>query len=317
MKVTFPPFVDSLFPVILESDVAFPNPDCPLEVRELHQYFQPGRHCHKDFMELVLVTGGRAMHAVGNTSYPIGIGDLLIIPEGVFHQYYKIADLRYFNILFDPVKLELPLADFSSVPGASQLLGQNFKNNKQQSSFHLTAEDFEKTRLMAHNLHNTLVQKIPGMKFSAKAQLMMILDFLARCLVKSRQHIPPKDVTRLSILAQELELKYPQAWTIADMCKITKLSRPILFREFQKVFNTTPMDYLLSVRMRHAGMMLANNTKSISEIAIDCGFTDSSYFILRFRKRFGMTPRDFRLNTAEKLSSPTKEDFSPAGNQTE
>ena len=40
--------------------------------------------------------------------------------------------------------------------------------------------------------------------------------------------------------------------------------------------------------------------KNVTETAIDCGFCDSSYFILMFRKKFGITPKDYKRKTNNK-----------------
>lgn len=282
---------------VLPPEIAFPNMDFPLTVREVHQYFVYGSHSHSGFLELVLVTGGMATHYFGKTRHPISVGDLLVIPEGVKHGYDTIADLRYYNILFNPQKLGLPINELALVPGAEELL--NLKNVPNPGGYcHLSTENFEKARLMALELHNIQARQIHGMRFAAIGQLMVLLDFLCRCFAESIQYEPPEKVHRLSQLVDEMESKYTANWDIGDMCRITHLSRPILFREFQKIYNTSPMDYLLNIRMRHACLLLTGSAFSVGEIAAACGFTDSSYFILRFRKRTGMTPRQFRLLSA-------------------
>jgi len=280
--------------LLLSEADAFPDPDFPLEVKEVHQYFQHKFHAHRNFTEMVLITNGRGVHYIDNFRHPIGVGDLLIVPEGIVHRYESLIDLRYFNILFNPARLNIPMQDLHTVPGAEDLFPRPKASKLQRCFCHLKPEAFEKARIMSRELHTTLAKKIPGMRFSAQAQFMLLLDFLCRGFADSFKYEPTTDVTRLSKLAEELENKFSRQWSVEDMCKITKLSRPILYREFKKIFNTSPMDYLLSVRMRHACIMLTQGSQSIGEIAIQCGFTDSSYFILRFRKRTGMTPRDFR-----------------------
>ena len=57
------------------------------------------------------------------------------------------------------------------------------------------------------------------------------------------------------------------------------------------------MDYLKRVRMRAACEMLLFYDKKISEIANECGFSDSSYFCKVFKENVGMTPASYRRKT--------------------
>lgn len=48
----------------------------------------------------------------------------------------------------------------------------------------------------------------------------------------------------------------------------------------------------------------ANASQSVSEIAFRCGFNDAAHFSRAFRERFGLSPREFRRQEAERLADP-------------
>jgi AraC-like DNA-binding protein len=50
--------------------------------------------------------------------------------------------------------------------------------------------------------------------------------------------------------------------------------------------------------MRNAGKLIAGNRADVSGTAAMTGFSDSSYFTSRFKKFFGMTPREYRAAAA-------------------
>ena len=59
--------------------------------------------------------------------------------------------------------------------------------------------------------------------------------------------------------------------------------------------STTPGSYITQKRLTLAQQLLvAERYRSVTEIAFDCGFEDSSYFCKRFRRKFGVSPRHFR-----------------------
>jgi AraC-like DNA-binding protein len=58
---------------------------------------------------------------------------------------------------------------------------------------------------------------------------------------------------------------------------------------------TTPVAYINSRRLALAGQKLAMDSKtSITQVAFDCGFTDSAYFARRFHDHFGLSPSQYR-----------------------
>ncbi|MCW0218059.1 MAG: AraC family transcriptional regulator [Prosthecobacter sp.] len=67
-----------------------------------------------------------------------------------------------------------------------------------------------------------------------------------------------------------------------------------LQRRFQAAFGITPQEFLLKTRVLAAAKLLESTSRSVAEIAKDCGFTDQSAFTQHFRKRTGLTPTSYR-----------------------
>jgi len=58
----------------------------------------------------------------------------------------------------------------------------------------------------------------------------------------------------------------------------------------------TPTAYLLESRILYAKKLLLSTNKTIQDIALDSGFSQSSYFIHCFKKVVAMTPEQFRVS---------------------
>ncbi len=65
-------------------------------------------------------------------------------------------------------------------------------------------------------------------------------------------------------------------------------------RVFARVLGVTPHQYLLRSRLRHAARLLADEARSITDVALDVGFADLSNFVRTFRRAAGVSPRSFR-----------------------
>ncbi|RRW40655.1 GlxA family transcriptional regulator [Pseudomonas luteola] len=72
-----------------------------------------------------------------------------------------------------------------------------------------------------------------------------------------------------------------------------------LHREFIANAQEPPALYWRKLRLDHARRLLVNTSQNITTIALACGFSDASHFILWFRKQYGETPRSFRKRRHE------------------
>ncbi len=55
-----------------------------------------------------------------------------------------------------------------------------------------------------------------------------------------------------------------------------------------------PIDDLIGLRIQASLELLAGGELNITEIAARCGFSDSHYFARQFRRRMGLSSREFR-----------------------
>lgn len=79
-----------------------------------------------------------------------------------------------------------------------------------------------------------------------------------------------------------------------DAARAAGLSSFHFLRLFTKVLGVSPHQYLLRSRLRRAARLLADEERSVTEIALDVGFNDLSNFVRTFRRAAGVTPSGFR-----------------------
>lgn len=78
------------------------------------------------------------------------------------------------------------------------------------------------------------------------------------------------------------------------------LSRTLLFAKLKGVTGQTPNDFILSCRFNKARKLLVEiPSATVAEIAYDLGFSTPSYFISRFRARYGITPNAYRKQCSD------------------
>ena len=85
-----------------------------------------------------------------------------------------------------------------------------------------------------------------------------------------------------------------EPWSLADLSRAAGLSVYHLCRAFRQVTGRTIHQYREALRLRESLDALQRETRSITDIALDAGFSSHSHFTAAFRREFGRTPSQVR-----------------------
>jgi AraC family L-rhamnose operon regulatory protein RhaS len=84
-------------------------------------------------------------------------------------------------------------------------------------------------------------------------------------------------------------------WTLKSMAAACGIGTTLFSRLCRRLTNDSPLRYLNLARLDTAARLLrAKGSRSITDIAFDCGFQSSQYFAHQFRRRFKKTPSAYR-----------------------
>lgn len=84
--------------------------------------------------------------------------------------------------------------------------------------------------------------------------------------------------------------------TPTDLATELGVSLRQLQRIFKEELDITPNNFIGTLKMEEAAIMLKTNDKNISEVAYAVGFSDPAYFAKVFKKYFGQSPKEFTKN---------------------
>ncbi|WP_315820548.1 AraC family transcriptional regulator [Paraflavitalea speifideaquila] len=110
---------------------------------------------------------------------------------------------------------------------------------------------------------------------------LLFLHFLQQLFDKS------DDAMEITIKANLLK-----PFALQDYAKLCGLSLSSFKREFARLFNTAPKEWINNERLLHANRLLETTSKNVNEVADECGFENVSYFIKCYKARFGNTPKE-------------------------
>lgn len=106
--------------------------------------------------------------------------------------------------------------------------------------------------------------------------------------------LPPRDRRRAVEAAMWIDANAAGPLDLDVTARQAGLSPFHFLRIFAKAIGATPHQYLVRSRLRHAARLLAEGSDSITEVALDVGFTDLSNFVRTFHRAAGVSPRRFR-----------------------
>ena len=84
--------------------------------------------------------------------------------------------------------------------------------------------------------------------------------------------------------------------SIDELSQLCSMSSSTFKREFQKQYQDSPAKYIRRKKLERAGELLIASEMTLTEIAMDIGFNDSSVFSKAFKAFYNKTPSEYRAN---------------------
>src|SRR5215218_10747124 len=100
---------------------------------------------------------------------------------------------------------------------------------------------------------------------------------------------------RIELVIAKLKADTSRAWDARTLGELVNLSASRFRHLFKQETGTTPGQYLREMRFRKAEAMLRTTFLSVKEIGEEVGLLSISHFMKDFKKRYGMTPREYRI----------------------
>lgn len=97
----------------------------------------------------------------------------------------------------------------------------------------------------------------------------------------------------INLSTKIMKEKFKEKITISDIASELNMSVANFSSKFKKIMNISPNDYLTNIKLQEAKKLL--RTKNVTEVAYDLGYENISHFILLFKRKFGLTPKQYMI----------------------
>lgn len=254
-------------------------------------------HWHDD-TEIIYIKKGRGLITVDLIEYPVSAGSILFIYPGQVHSIDQSdgSSMEYINIIF---KLEMLLSKQTDV--CNRHFFVPLLDGTLHLSTHFTPGMPYYNEIAGYiNAADRVCQtKPPAYEMVVKGHLYLVFQILfAYCCEKQSSRRNQKSLEKMKFIVKYIENNYMNRITIEEIAHVMGLSQSHFMKFFKTTMGTTFTDYLNDYRLTMASRLLISSESSILAIATEVGFENLSYFNRLFKKRFYITPREYRKRYA-------------------
>ena len=225
-------------------------------------------------------------------SYHLLPGEILIIPSGEMHALYAPETGKRFIFQFD-------------VSGISQMKGYTSIQSLMTSGLHITKLSFPQ---IYGDIYQILIQIRNEYFSSNEFRELAIYSHLINLFVSiGRNHINDMDLfpntkshkqqeylQKFNDVLDYIDSHYTEELTLDDIADFSGFSKYHFTRLFKQYTDSTFYDYLSFRRIKSAEELLAKPELSITEIALQSGFSSISTFNRIFKQKKGCTTSEYR-----------------------
>lgn len=250
-------------------------------------------HWHSYF-EITYVKKGRGKYFVNGQEYSMDEGDIIIFNNVEPHGWTLLEEDMYLLVMiFSPEFV----ADKMSIFDAEYLKpfverGSNFKNRIGREE--AVSHELRKT---IREIYKEWEEKKDGYPLMIKADVLRILTILIRAYQdesKSDEMLKEKKAAmkRLEKAFTYIENHYCQKITLDEVAAAVYMSPSYFSSYFRKMTDVGFSEYVTRLRIKQARELLKDPRRSVTDIAMECGFNNISNFYRLYKKYVGKSPRE-------------------------
>ena len=234
------------------------------------------QHIHADSVEVLQVLSGSGSFLVDDTRYPLRRGAILFIDSDSLHCSVPDEDEPY-------VRNKLTV-------NKNQLLTLCNLGNE-DSEILDTLRYFTTDESMTERI-SAIFEELSRNRENPWRSLLLFSELLSLSIRSAKAE---KETSRIDDpILDYINRNLASALTLEEIAEISHFSKYHFCRVFKQKTGMTPMQYVRLRRISRAKELLAQDSRSISEIAVVCGYDNFGFFCRVFRSLTGMTPSEYR-----------------------
>lgn len=253
-------------------------------------------HWH-DELQFCVITKGSVVFEINDSQVILNEGDGLFINSQQIHRAKNYENINSSYICFD-FHPKLISSFMGSLINTKYI--EPYVNNS-SIEYYTLSKNISWQLNIIHKLfyiYEIYNDKIFGFEFKIFMNLLEIWqDFFEFYFKSFKEKEVSYNSLRLKSIITYINNHYMEKIQLEDVANVVNLSKSACCREFKKHMKCTIFEYLINYRLVMATKLLVASDYSVTEIAYNCGFGTTSYFIEKFKNKTGVSPYVYRKNS--------------------
>ncbi|WP_016991186.1 AraC family transcriptional regulator [Flavobacterium sp. ACAM 123] len=250
-----------------------------------------------DLVVTSMLRGKKVMHLVDEPSFEYLPGETVIIPSNVemkidFPEASKNNPTQCLALAIDQTKINDTL----------QFLNERYPKKGNDQFWHLNHQNyyFYNNVELATTI-NKLIKECMSTSITKDALADLTLQELLVRIIQTQTAKSIEDGlfadsnTPITQVIEYIRLNLRENITLKNLSEKACMSTTSFYRFFKRELGMSPIEFVISEKLRCAKQLLKNPTIQINEVCYLSGFEDSNYFIRLFKKHEGITPKQYQL----------------------
>ena len=254
-------------------------------------------HWHEE-LEIIFISSGTCDYKIDLSSFIVNKGDLLIVGSQKLHSLSLIPNknMEWVSFVFNMNMLKSLDSDGTLLKYIAPILNGNhelpIKINKDNIGYSNLLSTFE-------NIIECYSKKELAYELELKSLLFYFFALLYKNnLITNHENkniLTSKTTDKIKSVLNYINDHYYENISISTLANLCDYSEYHFMRFFKKHMGLTCIQYINNYRLEKATHLLTSSNDSIMNISLEVGFDNLSYFNKLFKKKYNITPKEFRL----------------------
>jgi AraC family transcriptional regulator of arabinose operon len=235
------------------------------------------------------VLSGKGTYSIQGKTHQLSGGQMFLIAPGAEHRY-AADDNDPWNYCW---------VGFNGIKSESILSHCGFSPEHPVQEFHDSDSVLE---------HINRILEVRQLTFANDLRRKAELTLLLTDLMDAHERLHPRHRQAqydyatnvyLSSAVDFIKKEYQDGIKVTDITDYVGISRTYLTQIFQKELGLSVQTFLIDYRMHKAANLLLSTNQSISDVSTNVGYDDALAFSKSFKKKFGLSPKNYRSQKEE------------------
>lgn len=254
-------------------------------------------HWHH-YWEVLYQLDGETLVETDSASYHSMPGDVIVIGAEENHATSKITKTHRLLVMQFELSAIMPYVERIS---EDQYLAHMMFSNMGEKIHFRVMENLDAIHALLWNINKEYESKKKGYEIQIQAYLLQMFAHFVRhgyIILPEMPEERRQALKKVESSVMYIEQNYSTNITLEEAAGVSSISIYNFCRTFKKATGRTFVEFLNHIRLSEAAKQLLTTDKSISDIALDTGFSSISYFNKIFKKNYGYPPYLYRKENA-------------------